>query len=133
MIMWERDRGREGEEEEKERVGEKKERESEEEKGYQARTQDFLKGGVKRTFTSTPPPLDIACVTSSTLRKMDIACVPSSTLHKIDKHPRLDIHKHPPPPLGHCPCDVINIPRGVIGPGHAHFAYVFSIRTSSEG
>ena len=35
---------------------------------------------------------------------------------------------HPPPPLGHCPCDVayvIHIPRGgggVIGPGHEHFA-----------
>ena len=67
---------------------------------------------MKRTFTSTPPPLDIACVTSSTLRKMDIACVTSFTLRKIDRHPRLDIHKHPPP-LGHCPCDVINIPRGV--------------------
>ena len=66
--------------------------------GKQTRIPDFLKGGGgERTFTSTHP-LDISCVTSSTLRK-------------IDKHPRFDIHRHPPP-LGHCPCDGINIPRG---------------------
>ena len=70
-----------------------------------------MKGGVKKTFTSTHTPLDIACVTSSTLRTMDIACVTSSTLRKIYKHPSLDIHKHHHP-LGHCPCDIINIPWG---------------------
>ena len=51
---------------------------------------------------------------------MDIACVTSSTLRKINKHPRLDIHKHPPPPL-----DIARVTPstfqggGVIGPGHA--------------
>ena len=69
----------------------------------QARLQYLLKGGGGvKTFTSTHHPLDIARVTSSTLRKI------------IDKHPRLDIHKHP---LGHCPHDVINIPRGGGGGG----------------
>ena len=44
--------------------------------------------------------------------ELDIARMTSSTLQKIDKHPpRLDIHKHPPP-LGHCLCDIMNIPRG---------------------
>ena len=43
------------------------------------------RGGGWREHSQAHPPLDIACVTSSTLRK-------------IHKHPRLDIHKHPPPP-----------------------------------
>ena len=43
-----------------------------------------------------PPPLDIVRVTSSALRK-------------IEKHPPLG-HSQAPP-LGHCPCDVIHIPR----------------------
>ena len=51
---------------------------------------------------SQAPPLDIVRVTSSALRKID--------------PPLLDIHKHPPPPSGHCPCDVIHIPspRGLV-------------------
>ena len=46
---------------------------------------------------SQAPPLDIVRVTSSALRK-------------IEKHPPLG-HSQAPPPLGHCPCDVIHIPR----------------------
>ena len=42
-----------------------------------------------------PPPLDIVRVTSSIWKTP----------------PLLDIHKHPPP-LGHCPCDVIHIFQG---------------------
>ena len=51
------------------------------------------------TFTSTPP-LDIVRVTSSALRNTPHSWTFTST------------------PLGHCPCDVIHTPRGVIGPCH---------------
>ena len=49
--------------------------------GMQARIRDFLKGGRVKTFTSTPPPLDIARVTSSNWKTP----------------PLLDIHKHTHP------------------------------------
>ena len=54
------------------------------------------RGGGVKTFTSTPPPLDIVRVTSSALRK-------------IEKHPHSWTFTSTP--LGHCPCDVIHIPR----------------------
>ena len=66
----------------------------------QARTQDFLKGGLRHS--QAPPPLDIVRVTSSALQK-------------IEKHPHSWTFTSPPP-LGHCPCDVIHIPRGGGGP-----------------
>ena len=54
----------------------------------------FPQGG---DFTSTPPPLDIVCVTSFALRK-------------IEKHPHSWTFTSTPPPLGHCPRDVIRPP-----------------------
>ena len=78
----------------------------------------FPEGVGVKTFTSTPPPLDIVRVTSSALRKiekhphpwtftsthppLDIVRVTSSALKKLKNTP----------PLGHCPCDVSHIPRG---------------------
>ena len=65
----------------------------------QARIQDFLKGGGGvKTFTSTPP------WTLSAWRH------PPS--EKLKNTPTLGHSQAPPPPLGHCPCDVIHIPRG---------------------
>ena len=56
----------------------------------------FERGGVQariQDFSQAPPPLDIVRVTSSDLRK-------------FEKHPTLG-HSQAPPPLGHCPRDVI--------------------------
>ena len=66
----------------------------------QARIRDFLKGGGG----GEAPPLDIVCVTSPALQK-------------IVKHPHSWTFTSTPP-LGHCTCDVIHIPKGggVIGP-----------------
>ena len=55
-----------------------------------------LKNAPTLGHSQAPPPLDIVRVTSSALRK-------------IGKHPPLG-HSQAPP-LGHCPCDVIHIPR----------------------
>ena len=73
----------------------------------QGRIQDFWKGGVQariQDFSQAPPPLDIVRVTSSDLRKFE----KHPTLGHSQAPPPslLDIHKHPPP-LGHCPRDVI--------------------------
>ena len=96
-----------------------------------AQIQDFLKGGAVKTFTSTPPPLDIVRVTSSALQTiekhphswtftsthtpLDIVRVTSSALRKIEKHPHSWTFTSTPP-LGHCPCDVIHIPRRSLAP-----------------
>ena len=73
--------------------------------GVQARIQDC----------SQAPPLDIVRVTSSALRKFEkhpppCARVTSSALRKFEKHPHSWTFTSTP--LGHCPCDVIHIPRG---------------------
>ena len=60
----------------------------------QARSQPARWGGSELGWVehqAHPPPLDIVRVTSSIWKTP----------------PLLDIHKHPP--LGHCPCDVINL------------------------
>ena len=70
--------------------------------GTQARIQDFLKGGGGEDIHKHAPPLD------------DFVRVTSSALRKIEKHPHSWTFTSTPPPLGHlghCPCDVIHIPR----------------------
>ena len=67
---------------------------------YLARIQDFWKGGgvqARIQDFSQAPPLDIVRVTSSALRK-------------FEKHPHAWTFTSTP--LGHCPRDVIHIPRG---------------------
>ena len=64
---------------------------------YRRGSRIFERGGGSRhgykIFHKHPPPLDIVRVTSSDLRK-------------FEKHPTLG-HSQTPPPLGHCPRDVI--------------------------
>ena len=66
--------------------------------GTQTRIQDFLKGGWRHSIHKHPPPLG-HCL-RDVIRPLKNWKIP----------PLLDIHKHHP--LGHCPCDVIHIPRG---------------------
>ena len=65
---------------------------------YQARIQDFLKGGGVKTFTSTSPPLDIVCVTSSALQKNE--CHPHIVKKFVEKKigGREQGGSRPPPP-----------------------------------
>ena len=85
--------------------------------GVHARIQDFLKGGGGDDIHKHTPlghcPRDV-------IRPPKNWKTP----------PLLDIHKHPP-------LDIVRVTsstlRGVIGPSHAHFAWVFSIGTSSKG
>ena len=66
----------------------------------------FPEGGGLKTFTSTPPPLDIVCVTSSALRKIEkhphswtFTSTPPWTLSAWRHPPSGELKNTPPPPL----------------------------------
>ena len=80
--------------------------------GGEGRIQDFWKGGGSISGADTGFPEGGVKTFTS---PPPLGHCPRDVIHPPENWktpPLLDIHKHPPPPLGHCPCDVIHIPRG---------------------